>query len=133
MYHTGLSNSTIHNTDLMQVACHCLECRKMTGSAFSVSIAVPRSSLSVTGDVKNYVFTQEVDGEFTTAFCPNCGTTIYMLPSREDLKEVALIGVGTLNPEDFAALSNPNAEIFTKHRASWLNAMAGADQINGTL
>jgi len=90
---------------------------------------VPKTSLSVTGDLNSYVLVQELDGEFTTYFCPKCATKIYMTPmARDDYTDTALIGAGTLSPDDFAALNKPDTEIFTKYRVDWLHELEGTDQ-----
>jgi hypothetical protein len=64
----------------------------------------PRNAIAVTGEVKHHVFTQELDGGYSTTFCPSCGTTILLTPmERGHLKGAVLVQAGTLSEEDFAS------------------------------
>ncbi len=63
--------------------CHCTDCQKLTGTAFRVNIsAQPETFKLKRGMPKNYVRTAESGNECTHAFCPECGTPIYVTPSN---------------------------------------------------
>jgi len=34
--------------------CHCRDCQKFSGSAFAMAVGLPKSSVTVTGDLKGY-------------------------------------------------------------------------------
>jgi hypothetical protein len=40
---------------LRQTACHCANCRKQSGSAFSMSALVPREDITIKGEMKTYI------------------------------------------------------------------------------
>lgn len=113
-----------------QVLCHCLECRKVSGSAFTINVVILKSNLHLTGEVKTCNWKQEIGDNFTSSFCPNCGTTVCKETTREDFKGLIMAEGGTLD-EGFEEVTKPEAELFTKHRAAWLCQQAGAAQVAG--
>ena len=63
--------------------CHCTDCQKLTGTAFRVNIsAQPETFKLKSGMPKNYVRTAESGNRCAHAFCPECGTLIYVIPSE---------------------------------------------------
>lgn len=58
--------------------CHCTDCQMLTGSAYRVSVPVPRESFSLlTGEPKIYVKTADSGRKRAHAFCPDCGAPVY--------------------------------------------------------
>jgi hypothetical protein len=63
--------------------CHCTDCQRLTGTAFRVNIsAQPEAFKLRSGIPKNYVRTAESGNKCAHAFCPECGTPIYVTPSE---------------------------------------------------
>jgi hypothetical protein len=57
--------------------CHCLDCRKATGSAFATVVAIPRNDLTlVRGAPKAWTVTG-MSGEVTREFCGRCGSPLF--------------------------------------------------------
>jgi len=56
--------------------CHCLECQKRTGSAFSVQARWPNDGIDLTGDHKSWSRTTDSGSSATYRFCPICGSTL---------------------------------------------------------
>lgn len=58
-------------------ACHCLECRKLTASAFSMSLMVRVADLKITKGTPQ-VWSRPTDSGKTLncLFCPNCGSRV---------------------------------------------------------
>ena len=63
----------------MQVVCHCETCRKNSGSAFSMNVAVPQDRLRiVSGSPRRYEDHSGASGNaFYRFFCGDCGSHIY--------------------------------------------------------
>jgi len=58
--------------------CHCADCQMLTGSAYRVTVPVPRETFSLrSGQPKTYVKTADSGTKRAHAFCPDCGTPIY--------------------------------------------------------
>lgn len=58
-------------------ACHCTDCQMLTGSAFRLSLPVPRESFVLHGEATEYVKVAESGNRRVHAFCGKCGSPIY--------------------------------------------------------
>jgi hypothetical protein len=96
--------------------CHCTECQKQTGTAFSVVVVVPRDALAISGDTLAEIVTigTESNMPLQRRFCRNCGSPIVSLPEAEP--EIAVIKAGTL--EDRSWL-DPQFEIWCESALPW--------------
>jgi hypothetical protein len=92
--------------------CHCADCRKESGSAFTVYAQWPRAAFELEGELTTY------EGR---SFCPRCGSRLVRLD--EDVVEIRL---GSLDDAPFEL--RPEAEIWVKRREPWLHVVAGASQ-----
>jgi hypothetical protein len=65
--------------------CHCTDCQELTGSAFRVTVSARREDVSLTGGQPSvYVETGECGGRRHQAFCPKCGSPVYVTGDRDD-------------------------------------------------
>jgi len=83
--------------------CHCLDCRKHTGSLFHVSAVFPADAVTVEGETREYAGRH---------FCARCGSSV--LGGSGDEVEVSL---GALDAIDQLM---PTYELWTIRRESWL-------------
>ena len=93
--------------------CHCADCRKESGSAFTVYGQWPRDRFELEGDVATY------DGR---SFCPRCGSRLGCFDDDEAV-EVRLVSL-----DDAPFELKPEAEIWIKRREPWLPPVEGASQ-----
>ncbi len=92
--------------------CHCGDCRKESGSTYTIYGQWPRDAFAVEGEYATY------DGR---SFCPRCGSSLFTL---ED--EAAEVRLGSLDDAPFEL--RPEAEIWIKRREPWLHEVEGASQ-----
>lgn len=92
--------------------CHCHDCRRESGSAFTVFAVWPRDHFRFKGEPKVHA---------GRGFCPTCGSRLFNLSDTE-----AEIRTGSLDsaPTDLA----PQYEIWVKRREPWLAALPGLPQ-----
>ena len=83
--------------------CHCLDCRKHSGSLFGTFAIFPESAVSIEGETRDYRGRN---------FCPNCGSSVFA--RSDDEIEVHL---GTFDAPDQL---RPSYELWTVRRESWL-------------
>jgi len=95
--------------------CHCADCRKESGSAFTVYAQWPIEAFEVTGDVAAY---------HGRGFCPRCGARLFNPPEPGD--RLVEIRLGTLDDAPFDL--PPQAEIWVKRRETWIPPVEGASQ-----
>ena len=101
-------------TPVVQGNCHCSECQRMTGSAYSATLYVPESSVKINGDVKYFTRPGGSGNLVERGFCPVCGSQLFGKPSLVP----GLIGLraGSLDdPSDY----RPQVDIFASGAAPW--------------
>ena len=105
-------------------ACHCSDCQRQTGSAFALSLIVPRDAVRVT---QGTAAVWERPGSHTVSgtpadclFCRDCGARLYHLPSRN--RAIAVVKPGTL---DDTSWLKPVGHIWTRSAQPWVSFAAG--------
>jgi len=59
------------------VACHCHACQRRSGSPFGLIAYYPRSEVILRGDPASFTRQGDSGADFTSFFCPGCGTTLW--------------------------------------------------------
>jgi hypothetical protein len=95
--------------------CHCADCRKESGSTFTVYGQWPIDAFVLEGEVSSYR---------GRAFCPRCGSRVLNPPDPGDT--LVEIRIGTLDDAPFGL--QPEAEIWVKRREPWIPPVDGATQ-----
>jgi hypothetical protein len=101
---------------VFQCVCHCKPCQKITGASFSLVVAVPRPSLTVTGNVKVYDGKGELGTVSHKGFCPDCGSPV--THTADPAPGTIMIRAGTL---DDATWLKPTMEIFCDSKMPWVS------------
>ena len=109
----GAIRYTVRGAPIHVGRCHCTDCRKESGSAFTVYAQWLRQTFELEGELATH------DGR---SFCPRCGSRLLCLDD-DDLVEIRL---GSLDDAPFDL--EPEAEIWVKRREPWLHPIAGASQ-----
>lgn len=99
--------------------CHCRNCQKQSGSAFSVVCAIPADAYAQQGETRVYEDRGDSGKGVARHFCPDCGSPIISV--AEGLPGVVIVKAGTL--DDFAA-ATPAAEVYCDSALSWLPALS---------
>ncbi|OTB00915.1 hypothetical protein M426DRAFT_323907 [Hypoxylon sp. CI-4A] len=101
-----------------KVLCHCLDCRKITGSTFSTNILVPGEGFTVTGTPKSISKIGDSGNQITSHFCGDCGSTLWRDGPSFGTNKVVKAGV----LDDYNALNEakPLGELFGHHKVEWL-------------
>jgi hypothetical protein len=92
--------------------CHCADCRKESGSTYTIYGQWPRDAFEMSGEIATW------EGR---SFCPRCGSSLFTLDG-----ELAEIRLGSLDDAPFGL--KPEAEVWIKRREPWLHAVEGAAQ-----
>ena len=110
----------VEGAPAFQVACHCVNCQKQSGAAFSVNLGVPKAAFTCTGVLKTYVDRGDSGGAVLRRFCPECGSPV--------LSEIGLdagmviLKAGTL---DDTSGVRPERHIYCASRQAWVEVPAG--------
>ena len=57
--------------------CHCVDCRKSSGTGHCTHIAIPEDAFTVSGEVRFYDRPADSGNMVSRGFCPACGSPIY--------------------------------------------------------
>ncbi len=95
--------------------CHCADCQRFTGSAFSTVIAVPAAALRVTGVLKTFSKQGDSGKLIHRRFCPECGSGI--VDEADALPGMAMLNAGTLDDRSWI---KPQSEIYCDSAQPWV-------------
>lgn len=95
--------------------CHCPDCRKTTGSAFSAAVGVRKDTLKIlSGNVKGYTKTADSGNRITREFCPECGSPLFT--KVDAYPHIVWIKAGSL---DESGHLEPTRQIWTQFAVPW--------------
>lgn len=95
--------------------CHCMTCRKLSGSLFNAFVVYPAASVRVTGATAVHP-SSELGRRH---FCPGCGSQVFARDEGSDEIELRIGGFD--EPNRF----RPTYEGFVGRREAWLPAFDG--------
>jgi hypothetical protein len=100
--------------------CHCLECQRRTGSAFSVAVFYERASVRIERGTSQ-VFERESASGFPVRFhfCGQCGSNVYWEPAR--MPDLVGVAVGAFADASFP---QPEQSVWTKDKHAWISLPA---------
>lgn len=74
--------------------CHCMDCQRITGTAYRVLVPAATEKFELRGKPKEYIRTDESGAKRAQAFCPECGTPIYS--TAPDDRKIYGLRAGTI-------------------------------------
>jgi hypothetical protein len=108
----GAVRYTVRGRPLHVGVCHCADCRKESGSVFTVYAQWPLAAFELTGDLASY------DGR---SFCARCGSRLLCLHETD-----VEIRAGSL--DDAPTMLEPLEEIWVRRREHWLEPIPETKQ-----
>lgn len=112
----------------MMGVCHCLNCQRQAGSAFSTLAGVPKTEFTLHGEPKLYVDEDTDSGNSVERwFCGDCGSPIYSaLPGMPDQ---IFLKAGTL---DDTSGFQPAFHVWCSTKQPWVSLKEGVAQMEKT-
>ena len=98
--------------------CHCLNCKRRSGSAFAVQARFARANVAIEGRSSEYVLTGDSGQPATFHFCPGCGATVYYQMAQSP--EVVAIPVGAFADPTFPA---PVYSVYEGRQHPWVQLL----------
>ena len=99
---------------LATVLCHCINCQKQSGGAYSLNLVMPKGSVDIQGELTTYVDTGDSGKPLDRNFCGRCGSVITSEPSV--MANITVLKAGTL---DDASWVRPAMEIYCDSAQPW--------------
>lgn len=102
--------------------CHCLDCQKRTGSAFSAQARWPADQVAIEGESSTWDHLADSGNRITHHFCRECGSTVhYSIEGKFD--GLIAIPVGAFADPTFPA---PKFSVWEERKHQWV-AIVGDD------
>ena len=118
----GACTYTSDAEPVVQAICHCRNCQRQSGSAFSLAVVAPQDAVEVHGDsIASFTTTNEDHGTPTERyFCSACGSPLYSL--SEKLPGMIILKGGTLDDPSWV---QPQAEVWGESAQGWVGETEG--------
>jgi hypothetical protein len=101
---------------LLSMACHCTGCQKLTASAFSLSLAIPREGFAV---MRGAPVRGGMHGPHRQLYCPHCKSWIFTEPHGMDF----FVNIRSTMLDDHAWVA-PFVEVYTAEKLPWATTPA---------
>ena len=98
--------------------CHCLECQKRSGSAFSFQARWLEDRVEMTGTFNEWSCVGDSGGSATFRFCPQCGATIAYVIDR--MPGMIAIPVGAFADPTFPS---PHFSVYEERKHVWVEVL----------
>lgn len=118
----GRLSATCSGEPFRIAVCHCLACKRKTGSAFGFGAWFRENDVVLEGQAVEFVRVGDEGGRITNSFCPICGTTLSWKIDRAP-------GAVAISAGAFADLSFPSPSVSVYHesrRYPWVDICAEA-------
>ncbi|GKZ63684.1 hypothetical protein AnigIFM49718_004918, partial [Aspergillus niger] len=112
---------------LVTALCHCVDCQKWTGGAFTSNVVVPRDTFKVTKGTPKFCDITGASGKNNRHFfCGNCGSSLFT--ELDIMSDKTVIKAGSLDNGEANLRNKVDVEFYVKDRISYLGAVEGAKQ-----
>jgi hypothetical protein len=100
---------------IIGVVCHCRDCQRASGSAFSALLVVPSDRLKFSGnELKFHSIKGESGRTAQRGFCSECGSPV--LIGRLETPQIQYLQAGSL---DDSSKFHPSCEVWVSRAAPW--------------
>ena len=116
----GATRYRVTAEPLLTYACHCHNCQKRTGSAFSLGVIVPVDTLQVEGELTQWSRVSDAGATNTRHSCASCGNIIY--GTDDSGFDLAKLQAGTL---DDTSSVEPDVHMWLTSKQPWIELPDG--------
>lgn len=112
----GQVSYTLDGPPLATAVCHCRNCQRQSGSAFSVNLMVRESQLSLAGELATFEDEGGSGNKVHRRFCARCGSPV--LSALDAMPGLVAVKAGTL---DDVSQVRPGIQIWCDSKQDWLH------------
>jgi hypothetical protein len=127
----GQLRATVTGEPVRVSVCHCLNCKKRSGSAFAVQARWPSAQVQIEGQSKTFAIVADSGNRATFHFCPECGSDVYYeIDGKFDdnFNDLIAIPVGLFDDPFFAT---PSYSVWEQRKHDWVEIVGdGIDHID---
>jgi hypothetical protein len=116
----GQLKATVMGEPVRVSVCHCLNCKKRSGSAFAVQARWPKAQATLEGRSSAFVKVADSGNKATFHFCPDCGSDVYYeIDGKFDDKFNDLLAI-PLGAFDDPFFLTPQYSVWESRKHDWL-------------
>ena len=109
--------------------CHCLNCKKRSGSAFAVQARWPKTLVQIEGKSRAFVNVADSGNSATFHFCPDCGSDVYYeIDGKFDDKFNDLVAI-PLGAFDDPYSFTPAFSVWEARKHEWVEIVGDVDRL----
>lgn len=113
----GQLMATVTGDPVRVSVCHCLNCKKRSGSAFAVQARWPAEQVTTDGQSKTFDKAGDSGNVATFHFCPGCGSDVYYVIDGK-FDDLVAIPVGAFDdPFGFT----PDYSVWEERKHAWVD------------
>ena len=116
----GQLRATCEGEPVRVSVCHCLACKRRTGSAFSHNATFARDQVKTEGVARSYSRKTDTGRTNTYHFCPDCGSTVFY--EVEMRPGTLAVPAGAFADPMFP---KPTVEVFPERKVGWCELDVG--------
>ncbi len=106
---------TIRGDLQMSAVCHCKNCQKQAGTAFSTIVGMTPDMITIEGEPKTYVDSGDSGNVVHRKFCPECGSPVFTEAGAAP--GMIFVKAGSFDDE---SQFTPGMHFYTKSKHAWL-------------
>jgi len=103
--------------------CHCLDCKRRSGSAFATQARFPNDRVTISGQSKQWTRTGDEGGKGVMDFCPDCGSRLWA--SAEHDPQMYNLRLGGVRQRAQLA---PKVQVWCNSSLPWSMNLGGVKQ-----
>jgi hypothetical protein len=115
----GQLKATVTGDPVRVSACHCLDCKKRSGSAFAVQARWPVELFESEGTSKTWIQLADSGNRITHHFCPECGSGLFYI-IENTFDGLVAIPLGAFDDPYFAS---PKFSVWEHRKNDWLEIL----------
>lgn len=99
---------------LVVAHCHCVDCRKSSGTGHCTHLAVPKDAFTATGALSFYARPADSGNVVERGFCPTCGAAVYS--TNAGMPDLVFPRASSLDDPEVA---KPQMVVYASRAPSW--------------
>lgn len=99
----------------LTIACHCTQCQQRSGSPFGVLAYFLKEAIEISGNAREFTRGSFIGSSVTNGFCPNCGSTVYVLLEKNPM--MTGVPVGAFGDSEFPP---PAIAVWEQEKHHWV-------------
>ena len=102
---------------IFSIICHCDDCQRQTGTAFSMTVGVPKASMKINNEdkLKEFIGESASGNKVRRKFFPDCGSPIISMIAMAP--DMYMIKAGTLDDKSWI---KPTHQFWCSTKQPWL-------------